>query len=110
MRRIEIIFEHTDLEELFKEDQYLLHDFCLETLIAAISKERILWEEKMQAAKSATRFCQPYKTPTKKSQSQTKLRRKKPKPDKTRKKLKLGRIERAGQRGGQPQCKRGIQA
>ena len=39
----------------------------------------------MQAAKSATRFCQPDKTSKKKNQSQTKLRRIKPKPDKTQK-------------------------
>ena len=44
----------------------------------------------MQAAKSATRFCQPDKTSKKKNQSQTKLRRIKPKPDKTRKKTQTG--------------------
>ena len=33
-----------------------MHDFNLETLAAAVSEERILWEEEMRAAKSAAFF------------------------------------------------------
>ena len=56
MTRIEIVFDHTDPEELLEEDQHLLSEFNPEELAGASSKERILWEEEMRAAKSAAFF------------------------------------------------------
>ena len=56
MKRIEMVFEHTDPEGLLKDDQHLLNDFSPATLAGASSEDRILWEEEMRAAKSAAFF------------------------------------------------------
>ena len=56
MKRIKMAFEHTDPEELLEGDQHLLQDFNLKNLAGVVSKERILWEEEMQAAKSVAFF------------------------------------------------------
>ena len=56
IEQIKTVFEHTDPEELLEDDRHLLYDFNPETLAAAVSEERILWKEEMQAARSATFF------------------------------------------------------
>ena len=56
MKRIEMELDHADPKELFEDNQHLLMDFNPETLAGASSKDRILWEEEIRAAKSALFF------------------------------------------------------
>ena len=56
MKQIEMVFDQTDPEELLEDDQHLLSEFNPENLAGASSEERILWEEEMQAVKSAAFF------------------------------------------------------
>ena len=56
MARIEQTLERTDPEDLLEEDRHLVEDYTLTELAEAATTTRIMWEESMDAARSAAFF------------------------------------------------------
>ena len=53
MRRIKESLELDNPEDLLEEDRFLVEEYNLEELAAAISTKRIIWEESLDSAKAA---------------------------------------------------------
>ena len=56
MARIEQTLERTDPEDLLEEDRHLVEEYTLAELAEAATNTRIMWEESVDAARSAAFF------------------------------------------------------